>query len=122
MTKNPYQPPLPAWFSLFLGRATRVASIPQQPTTASALMASLDLRASALADQMLLAGWHRESVWSRAPDGKRVLTAWWSPAGLSAPRAPRGRPTVYLTIAEALQALPAPSNALVTSFQQKELP
>lgn len=94
--------PLPTWCVNLIERAAQIADLPTAPQTTEVLKLHTGLTAQALRVQLELAGWHRELVWSRSPDWRRVLTPWWCPPGTHAPRTPRGRPRVYLTYAEAM--------------------
>lgn len=90
---TPHTPNPARWF----------AALPTEPTPAASLAQALaPMPPQQIAEQMALAGWRRELVWSRAPDGRRLCRVWWSPPRQSAPRTPRGRPRTYLNLAETL--------------------
>jgi len=100
-----YSIPLPAWCTRLISNAERIARLPAVPTPTKLLKAQTGLTAHALGVHLTMAGWHRELVWSRSADDKRVLTAWWCPPGAYAPRLPRGRPRIDMTLAEAINLL-----------------
>jgi hypothetical protein len=97
---------MPVWYTRLISSAERIAQLPTTPATTTVLKAQTGLTAHALRVHLSLAGWHRELVWSREGQGRRVLTSWWCPPGTRAPRLPRGRPRLYLSYSEAMALLP----------------
>lgn len=96
---------LPAWCLHLITHASVIAALPKVPTTMRVLKARTGLTAQAIRAQLSLANWHLEYVWSRDTEKRRVLTTWWCPPETSAPRTPRGRPRLYMTISDATKLL-----------------
>lgn len=95
--------PLPHWCAKLIHYAERIATLHTEPASAADLARVLaPIPPQQIAEHLALAGWKRELVWSRAPDGRRLCRVWWSPPGTLAPRTPRGRPRQYLTLTETL--------------------
>jgi len=99
---------MPRWLIALIASAERIASLPPRPTTAAALARALaPMTKEEIAVALDMAGWRRESVWSRASDDRRKLTIWYSPPGGAAPRTPRGRPRIYATFQQSIAAVTA---------------